>query len=199
MSLSVQETYLGWRELAHAADCARPLWMVDVREDEGYRASYSGDGTRHACTGEDCDHGSSFPRMTVRVVCPSCHMAHVIRGESHSNHRTTTKATGIGEAPRKVVGLFLWPGEPWFNNEPHQWLATRHKPGRIQPKDVVGEIHEDRGPRGGKQYAALALPTPDGPYGVGRLRWQRMQEGFRSFAAAAKWLAAQHYEDGGEA
>ncbi len=148
MSLSVQETYLGWRELPHATGCTRPSWTVDVREDEGYRSSYSGVHTTHACPDEACDHGSRFPRATVRVVCTSCHVAHVIRGESHSSHHTTTKVTGFGEAPRKVAGLFLWPGEPWFDGEPHQWLVTRHRPARIRPTDVVGRIHAGARPLG---------------------------------------------------
>ncbi|MFF2651692.1 hypothetical protein [Streptomyces sp. NPDC058045] len=196
MNLTIQDTYFDWRQLSHAVGCARPSWTVDLREDQGYRSSYATARPVHGCPDEDCDHGSTFPRLTVRVVCSSCHTAHVIRGENPTFRLTTTKTTGVGEAPRRVAGLCLWPGMPWFDGEPHQWLATRTAPVRVQPADVVGEIHEERGPRGGTRYAALALPTPDGRYGLGTLRWQRVQEDLRTLAAAAKWIAAQHPEDG---
>ncbi|MFL4905596.1 hypothetical protein ACJ6WF_21100 [Streptomyces sp. MMS24-I2-30] len=196
MNLDIQETYLGWTELQHAEGCARPTWTVELREDRAYRASYGSTTVRHECADEDCDHGSSFSRTTVRLTCSSCHAAHVVRGETGDVHHTTTRTTGIGEDPRRTAGLYVWPGEPWFGNEPHQWLVTPDKPRRIRPADVIGEIHQVRGARGGTQYAACAVPDADGQYGGAygqdRVRWSRVQEGLRSLAAAAKWIAAQH-------
>ncbi|MEV6680840.1 hypothetical protein AB0N09_28835 [Streptomyces erythrochromogenes] len=191
MNLSVQDVYLGWRELAHGADCPRPSWTVDLRDDEHYRSSYGGATERHACPNEDCDHSGSYSRTTVRVVCLACHVAHVISGESVSSRSTSTRTTGFGEAPRKVAGLYLWPGQPWFDDEPHEFLVSRARPQRLTAADVVGEIYEGRGPRGGKRFSAAALPSPTGAYGVRTLRWSRAQEGFTSCSAAAKWIAAQ--------
>ncbi|MCX4787663.1 hypothetical protein OG369_16160 [Streptomyces sp. NBC_01221] len=196
MNLDVQDTYLGWRELGHGPDCPRPSWTVDVRDDEHYRSTYGGAVARHSCPNEDCDHDGSYPRTTVRVVCRTCHAAHVISGESGSSRRTTTRSTGFGEAPRRVAGLYLWPGQPWFDDDPHEFLVTRSKPERVRPADVVGKIHEGRGPRGGKQFSAVALPRPNGTYGIGTLRWARVKEGLPSCSAAAKWIAAPTESDG---
>src|SRR5690606_40425540 len=107
MRLTVQEVHLGWRELPHRPDCVRPSWTVDVREDEAYRSSYGGSLGRHACQDEDCEHSSSYPRTTVRVVCLSCRTAHVISGECGSSRHATTRATGFGRPPRKAGGLYL--------------------------------------------------------------------------------------------
>ncbi|MFI5703651.1 hypothetical protein ACIA78_26840 [Streptomyces xanthochromogenes] len=191
MNLNVQDVYLGWAELTHGPDCARPSWTVDVREDEHFRGSYGGSPARHTCPDEDCDHGRSYARTAVRVACVSCHRAHLISGESINSQATTTKATGFGEAPRKVAGLYLWPGEPWFDDEPHEFLVTQYRPKRPRASDVIGSIHEGRGPRGGKQFSAAALSTANGMYGYGKLRWSRAEKGFTSLSAAAKWIAVQ--------
>ncbi|MEU2505994.1 hypothetical protein ABZ621_14920 [Streptomyces sp. NPDC007863] len=191
MNLSVQDVHLGWRELPHGAECPRPSWTVDVRDDEHYRSSYGGATERHSCPNEDCEHGGSYSRTTVRVVCLACRVAHVISGESRSSWSSTTRAIGFGEPPRKVAGVYLWPGEPWFDDEPHEFLVSRVKPRRLTAEDVIGEIHEGRGPRGGKQFSAVALPTPNGAYGLRALRWDRARENFASCSAAAKWIAAQ--------
>ena len=191
MSLIAQEVYLSWHELVHRPDCVRPSWTVDIREDEAHRSSYGGAVERHSCPNEDCEHSGSYPRTTVRVVCLSCHNAHVVSGESGSLHHTTTRTTGFGQLPRRAAGLYLWPGEPWFDEEPREWLVTRRKPARVLPPDVVGEICQGRGPRGGRQFTAAALPKASGSYGTGLLRWERAEEGFTSLSAAAKWIAAQ--------
>ncbi|MEV6757301.1 hypothetical protein [Streptomyces sp. NPDC051214] len=193
MNPSVQETYFGWRELAHRPGCGRPAWTVDVRKDEGFRSSYGGALGQHVCSDEDCDHNSRYPRTTVRVICVSCHTAHLVRGEAMGDFHTNTKALGFGEEPRKVAGLFLWPGEVWFDDEPHEWLVTGRKVARVQRTDVMGQISVGRGPRGGKQYAAVALPTPEGAYGFGEHRWLRAHQGFKSLPAAAKWIGEQNH------
>ncbi|MEV0527085.1 hypothetical protein AB0I66_26995 [Streptomyces sp. NPDC050439] len=194
MNLSVQDTYFGWRGLAHRSDCRSPAWSVDVRVDEGFRPSYGSALGQHVCSDEDCDHNSSYTRTTLRVICPSCHTAHVIRGEAMTDAHTTTKAVGFGEEPRKIAGLLLWPGGAWFDGEPHEWIVTGRKMARVQRSDVMGQISEGRGPRGGKQDAAVALPTPDGTYGFGKDRWARARNGFKSLPAAAKWIAEQNHE-----
>jgi len=194
MNLNIRETYFGWRELSHHRDCLRPAWAIDVREDEGFRPSYGGARGQHDCTDEDCEHSSRYPRTTVRVICRSCRSAHVIRGEALSDFHTTTKRVGFGEEPRRLAGLFLWPGEVWFDNEPHEWLVTSRQVARVQRPDLAGRISEGRGPRGGKQYSAVAVPSAEGTYGYGENRWARAHEGFKSLSAAAKWVAEQNHE-----
>ncbi|MFE7131919.1 hypothetical protein ACFVIM_13750 [Streptomyces sp. NPDC057638] len=201
MRFTVQETYLGFRELAHARDCLRPAWTADVREDDAYRSAYGGPAGPHSCCHEECDHGGLYQRTTLRLICFSCQAAYLLSGEG-SLHRTTTRATGVGQPPRQVAGLFLWPGEPWYDEDPRAWLVTRSRTDRVRATDAVGEIHRERGPRGGRQFAAVALPSPHGPYGIGLIRWERAREGFGSVAAAAKWIAqllAEGDEAGGPA
>jgi hypothetical protein len=195
MRFTVQETYLGFRELAHARDCLRPAWTADLCEDDAYRYAYGGRAGRHSCRHEKCDHGGLYQRTTLRLICSSCQAAYLISGEG-ALRRTSTRETGFGQPPRKVAGLFLWPGEPWFDENPRAWLVTGTHTERVRTADVVGEIHRERGPRGGRQFAAVALPSPHGPYGVGPVRWERAQEGFGSVAAAAKWVGRQMAEGG---
>ncbi|UFQ16882.1 MULTISPECIES: hypothetical protein [Streptomyces] len=192
MNLSVLDTYFGWREPAHHTDCRRPAWTVDIREDEGFRPSYQGALSNHDCADEDCNHSSRYTRKTVRVVCRCCHAARVISGEAGSDFQTTTRTVGFGEEPRKVAGLLLWPGETWFDDEPHEWLVTGRDVERVERADLMGQISEGRGPRGGKQYSAVALPTPDGTHGFGKYRWARAEKGLKALAAAAKWIAGQN-------
>ncbi|MET8981006.1 hypothetical protein ABZX85_35930 [Streptomyces sp. NPDC004539] len=199
MNRDVQETYLGWNELSHKRDCVRPAWTVDVREEEKYRPAWQGAVHGHFCPEEDCEHGILYTRVTVRAVCLSCHIAHLISGESETRHSTTTRTTGYGETPRKTGGLYLWPGELWFDDEPHEWLVSREKAARLSAENILGGVYEERGPRGGRTFSATARPSPTGEYGVGRrLRWERAQRGLSSPAAAAKWIVEQ-YDGGGAA
>ncbi|MER7874862.1 hypothetical protein ABTY63_15065 [Streptomyces solisilvae] len=197
---TVQATYLGWEALAHRPDCRRPAWEVDVRTERGGRdlRSYSDDERRkHSCPDEDCTHGNTFDRITVRIVCRSCGLAHLISGEETGRTSAEVKHLGYGMEPRRAAGLYLWPGEPWLaygravSDEPHDFLVTRERVERVTAADVVGEIGQGRGKRGGVVWSAVAVPTPEGQYGVGPVRWSQAIEDLRSVAAAAKWIAAQ--------
>ncbi|MFE5159675.1 hypothetical protein ACFRNT_14365 [Streptomyces sp. NPDC056697] len=198
---TVQTAYLGWEALEHRPDCRRPSWEVDVRTERGGRdlRSYSDDERRkHSCPDEYCTHGNTFDQITVRIVCRSCGLAHLISGEeSEDTGRTSTdvKHLGYGMDPRRIAGLYLWPDAPlmhgWGDDEPWGFLATRERVDRVTAADVVGEIQQGRGKRGGVVWSAAAVPAPDGSYGVGPVRWSRATKDLRSVAAAAKWIAAQ--------
>ncbi|WP_326804928.1 hypothetical protein OIE49_29530 [Streptomyces sp. NBC_01788] len=192
---SAIETYLGWQEPRHFADCRKPAWTVDYRTDDEFRDRRG--GGKHACSNEDCGHGDRYPRTTVRIVCPSCQAAVVIRGEAHSINEDTTSTTthGYGLPPRKLAGLLLWPGEPWLNvgrlgsADPYDFVVTRPGVKRVTEADVVGAITQSRGKRRAVTWSSAALPTP-GRYS--RFNWDRTNEDtLRTVAAAAKWIAAQ--------
>jgi hypothetical protein len=212
---TVQDTYLGWEQLTHAGGCKRPVWEVDLRARQDswrYKASLAHEErAEHKCADEFCSHGSRFDELTVRIVCRSCGMAEVITGERNEDtgrSSTHAKHLGYGLPPRRIAGLLLWPGEPWLNvgravsDEPHDFLVTGLGVERVTKDVVAGQVTQTRGKRGGLIWTAAAVPAEDGPYGVGlgRIRWARVQEGFKTLAAAAKWIAAQLAEaeaDGG--
>ncbi|WP_432589969.1 hypothetical protein ABVG11_34405 [Streptomyces sp. HD1123-B1] len=208
---TVQSTYLDWTALTHRPDCCRPAWEVDVRTDRTGRdlRSYGEESSRaHSCPDEDCDHRNTFDQTTVRVVCRSCGLAHLIRGEHTEDTGSSSMSTtclGFGMAPRRVAGLYLWPGEPWLaygravSDEPHDFVVTRTRVDRVAAQDVAGEITQGRGKRGGVVWSAATLPNPDGRYGLQHVRFDQVTEGLRSVAAAAKWIAAQLASSGGDA
>ncbi|MFF8034883.1 hypothetical protein [Streptomyces sp. NPDC016626] len=194
---SVLETYLGWEEPQHLSGCKRPSWSVDIRTDhDELRDRLSGEA--HACPNDSCGHGDRYPRTTVRIVCPSCQAALVIRGKDASTRQGMTANTtyGYGQPPRTMAGVLLWPGEPWLNvgrlrsAEPYDYVVTRKGVTRVTETDVVGVITQHRGKRGAVIWQAGALPTP-GKYA--RLNWGATNEDepARTVAAAAKWIAAR--------
>lgn len=190
---SVQDTYLGWELLAHRPNCKRPEWGVDVRDDD-YNIRNRHDGPDHSCPNEDCGHANRYTQTTVRIVCRSCGTAHVLHGENLTTTSASTAYLGYGQAPRKVAGLYLWPGEPWLSygravsDEPHDFLVTGARVDRVSEADVVGQIVQGRGKRGAVVWTAAAVPG--GEYGIGRVRFAQVAEGLRSVAAAAKWIVA---------
>lgn len=193
---SVQTTYLDWEALAHGPGCRYPQWSVDLSTE--YNA-FRGRRERpeHSCPNEGCGHADRMDRTTVRIVCVSCGVAFLLSGESADQQRSSTEEVGFGQAPRRVAGLYLWPGEPllhgWgtgVDTGPWGWLVTRNRVARVRAADVVGEIACSRGPRGGSQFAALAGPSPKGTYGHPHVRYTDAVDGLKSVAAAAKWIAA---------
>ncbi|WP_225080486.1 MULTISPECIES: hypothetical protein [unclassified Streptomyces] len=200
---SVIESYLGWQEPEHLAGCKRPHWSVDFRtDDDAFRDRHGSD--KHACPNEGCDHGDSYPRTTVRIVCTSCQAAVVIRGQADRINQGMTANTthGYGLPPRRLAGLLLWPGEPWLNvgrlgtADPYDFIVTPLGVKKPSQADVIGTITQGRGKRGAVIWTATALPATDGTYGYGCIRWTRASDGrdgtpLRSVAAAAKWINAQ--------
>lgn len=203
---TVQDTYLGWELLTHREGCKRPAWEVDVRRREDswrYQASLAYEQrAEHKCRDEFCNHGNRFDELTVRIVCRSCGMAEVITGERNEDTGRTTTSTkwlGYGQAPRRIAGLLLWPGDPWLNvgradsPEPHDFLVTCPGVERVTREVVVGQITLGRGKRGGVNWTAAAVPSEKGPYGrgLGRIAWAHAEDGFKTPTAAAKCIAAR--------
>ncbi|QQM44974.1 hypothetical protein [Streptomyces liliifuscus] len=193
---TVQDTYLGWDLLRHFKGCTRPQWTVDVRrEDDAFRARH--EGPKHECPNDACHHGDRYERTTVRIVCTSCQMAHVIRSEEGLHSSSTKNAThGYGQPPRKTAGLLLWPGEPLLGwgrlstDEPWDFLITRPGVTRVTEADVVGVVNQVRGKRGAVRWSAVAVRSEAGPYGLSPLRFAHAEERMASVPAAAKWAAA---------
>lgn len=195
---SLQDTYLAWDELAHAAGCTDPRWVVDVRTESAFRDLTT---QTHTCPSEECDHSDRFEKTSVRIVCRSCGRARVMSGESGSLRQTSTTALGYGQKPVKSAGLWLYPGEPLLHgwgapggDEPTGYLVTRTRVDRVTVANVAGAIYQDRGPRRGIKWAAAAIVDAFGEYGYGQVRWAHRQEGMPSKAAAAKWIRSIHQE-----
>jgi hypothetical protein len=192
----VQNTYLDWEPVAHGIRCRYPQWSVDTRTEHGAFRDRRG-LPAHSCPNEECGHTDRMDRTTVRIVCTSCGVALVMSGEAHDERLTSTQALGYGQGPRRVAGLYLWPGEPlvygWgatVEDATRDWIVTRTHVRRVRPEDVVGEICTSRGPRGGRQFAALAGPARDGQFGYPHVRYTHAEDGLKSLTAAAKWIAA---------
>ncbi|WP_326729025.1 hypothetical protein [Streptomyces phaeochromogenes] len=195
--MQLTDTYFGWQPLTHTNDCDRPAWEIDVRRDEGAHPLPHREDMRHSCTNDDCDHNNLFSRVTVRVICRSCHTAHVISGEELGQSCTTTEALGYGEPPRHVAGLYLWPSEPVLfgygpgksghDDQPRSYLATTHLVDRLQPEHCVGVIGRHHTARHALRWWAGAIRQEARV--PGRLDWQRRTTDLTSVAAAAEWIA----------
>lgn len=192
---NVESLYLGWRTVAHRQDCARPSWTAEHRETSERR-----DGRTHECPDVDCGHNVHADVLTVRLLCPSCGVVRIFRGDARSEQGTTTDSYGYGQAPRKVGGLFLYPGslrESWgpAPAAPDQYLVTAVKAERITPDNLLGRIGSGVGPRGGIIWSAGVHPRvhfgrPDGlPFIVCDVVSGDVT--FRTPTAAARWIADQ--------
>ncbi|MEU5284166.1 hypothetical protein AB0G97_09115 [Streptomyces sp. NPDC020755] len=193
---TLTDSYLAWDELDHKSGCPRASWTVDLRtEPDAYRSLTR--GTSHACPTEECGHGDRYEKTTVRIVCTTCGIVHTMSGDADDKRRTSTQAIGYGQPPKRAGGLWLYPGPPLLHGwggpdgEPEGYLVTRTSVDRVTVDNVIGSIHQGRGPRRGVQWSAAALPDPQGEYGYGLTRWARACSELRSFTAAAKWIAAQ--------
>lgn len=190
--------YLGWQTFRHRPDCARPVWEVDQQSEPDKRRDRRG-GPEHSCPNEDCGHHNHYDKVTVRVLCRSCGTVRQISGEEHSTRTTTTASTGYGQAPKRLGGLWLYPGPPlldFMDAGPSAYLCSLQKVDRLTEKDIVGGIGEGRGPRGGTIWSAGALPTFE-PSVTGRAApyptWAKASgdKKFTTIAAAAKWVKAE--------
>ncbi|MEW2164347.1 hypothetical protein AB0912_15345 [Streptomyces sp. NPDC007084] len=180
---TVLDSYLGWRDLAHARDCRKPSWEAQVQVDD------------------------SRELTTVRLVCRACGGAHVLAGQLTQEWSTRIQTIGYGLPPRRVAGVLLWPGQPFWSfgrqapghPHPHDLLVTRLGVERVTDDAVVGAIYLMRGKLGGTVWAASALPDPDGTFAPGNLRWRYTRERLRSVGAAAKWIGERLAEtEGGD-
>lgn len=206
----VQDSYLGWEVPRHAKGCTQTGWEVSIRLADDVPRYHAGlaheERVEHKCSDEYCSHRNRFDELTVRIVCRTCGMAEVVTGEQTDDtgrSSTSTKQLGYGLPPRRTGGLLLWPGSPQLNvlgrmnsAEPHDFLVTRPGVKRVTKDTVAGQITQSRGSRGGVVWTACAVPSEDGPYGVGDIRWARVEDGFKNPTAAAKWIAASTAEAG---
>lgn len=196
----IEDTYFGWNDVTHALDCERPSWDIDVRHDTGRHFTSQAGTEQHTCPNEDCAHADVFDRVTVRIICRSCHTAHMISGEGLGTTCTTTEALGYGQPPRKTAGIYLWPSAPVLygygpgrsghDDQPHAWLATAEPAERLKTEHCIGAIGRHRTARGALRWWAGALPAMPPVPGHGRLVWDRKVSGFTSVSAAARWIAA---------
>ena len=185
----IEETYFGWRPLAHAADCATPAWDVaGIRYDKGIRTSPA-DTRPHDCTHPDCTHTSTFGRVQLRLLCRTCDTVHIVRGEGHSRTITTTPDLGWGQPPAEVGGVWLWPGQPAIpGGNPTSYLVTRDHADEITPDTVYAVITRYRDSEGTARWIAGATPDPDGAHHIGSLRFRHRSAGLYPLADAATWI-----------
>jgi len=189
-----QRDYFGWDTFEHGDGCARPVWEVQHRVDQRVRPD------THECVVEGCDgHLREYSVVSVRMVCRSCEVAHVVRGEGYDVATTTTAKLGYGCAPVKAHGLYLYASRPLLyalDPGPAGYLVTARKVTTPDPGDVVGIIGQSRGPRGGMQWWAGADMTIEPAFvtdyysrGYPRVHAEQKQDGFRSQRSAARWIA----------
>ncbi|MFD9445479.1 hypothetical protein ACFWBR_42460 [Streptomyces sp. NPDC060006] len=208
---SILDSYLGWDRPEHRKGCKRPAWDIGIRVEKDEYRGYRGFGEpvhKHTCTEDDgyCNHGNTFDKTVVRIVCKSCGAARVITGERTEDTRdtqTNTERLGYGLAPRQQAGLLLWPAEPAYGrdlaDELHDFVVTRTGTKQVTADAVVGTLIQGRGKLGGRLWTALAVPDPDGEYGyLQPVRFAQCNDGrgrggapLRTLGAAARWVAAR--------
>ncbi|MFE1925845.1 hypothetical protein ACFW91_25140 [Streptomyces asoensis] len=185
----ITEVYFGWKPLAHALGCTNPVWNdAQTMHSEGVRpACYGPD--HHGCEHANCDHGDTFDRVQLRLLCSDCGTVITISGESLVQVISHTSATGWGQAPTEVAGVWLWPGRPAIEGgQPHQFLVTRQAQA-ITPATLYGIITAYRDSEGARRWIAGAVPHPDGAHQISTLRWRHASNGLADLAAAADWIA----------
>ncbi|GGY71464.1 hypothetical protein GCM10010363_61010 [Streptomyces omiyaensis] len=192
--------HLEWHPFTHGPDCAKPAWEIDQQTVFDKRRSRRS-GPEHSCPNEDCGHRDHYDRIAVRVLCRSCGTVHLISGEEHRVETTSTVRTGYGQPPKRVAGLWLYPGPPLLDlrgyDSPGAYLCSRTKADRLAEEDIVGFISEGRGKRGATVWHAGVgpdfRPPARGLSGYGYATWAKNsgEKPFTSVTAAAKWVAAE--------
>ncbi|MFI9052436.1 hypothetical protein [Streptomyces sp. NPDC053427] len=189
--MRAEDLYLGWSELRHAEGCRKPAWVAETRTEwDTFRG-----GRTHSCPDEDCDHRDRYEKTTLRLVCHSCGTVRLHSGEMHSRGSTNAERYGYGQQPKKVGGLYLYPGETaeWVGapNSPWDYLVTAEKVQRITKDNLVGSIGQGCTPRGRVIWSAGAHPTfAAGLYGTPQVTYRVVsgEETFNTPTAAAKWI-----------
>ncbi|WP_392967266.1 hypothetical protein [Streptomyces sp. LN245] len=186
----IESLYLGWSPLDHPADCPKPTWdVVEIRHDEGGRIVQTG-AEHHACANDTCSHADSFGRVQLRLLCRDCGSIRTITGEGLTQVPSTVADSGWGLAPRKVSGVWLWPGQPAApGSEPHDYLVTRSRAAAVTTESLYGIITRYRDASGTPCWIAGALPDEDGEHQVHSLRWRHRSAGLADLDAAAAWIA----------
>ncbi|MEU1312554.1 hypothetical protein ABZ419_27195 [Streptomyces cinnamoneus] len=190
--------HLEWQPFAHRPDCAKPVWEVD-HQTVSDKLRPRREGPKHSCPNEECGHHDHYDRITVRLLCRSCDTVRLISGEEHTTRTTTTARIGYGQPPKKVAGLWLYPGPPLLDLRdyatPGAYLCSREKVDRLSEEDIVGVVSEGRGKRGGTVWHAAIGPDfhPPARGLSGYATWAKNsgEKPFSTVTAAAKWVAAE--------
>ena len=186
----ITEVYFGWKPLAHGPGCPTPVWDdVQILHSEGVRpGTYGAD--HHACIHPDCGHADTFGRVQLRLLCRDCQTVTTISGESLVQVISHPSATGWGQPPTALAGVWLWPGRPTVEGgEPSQYLVTRQAQA-ITPALLYGIITAYRDSDGARRWITAAVPDPDGAYPVAGLRWRHGSNGHADLVEAAGWITA---------
>lgn len=184
----IQTVYFGWNPLAHAEACPNPVWDdADVLHTEGLRPGVRGDD-HHTCDHPDCTHADTFTRVQLRLLCRDCQTVHTISGESLTHALAHTSATGWGQPPRPLGGVWLWPGRPVIEGgDPHQYLVTRQA-ATVTRETLYGVITRYRLADGTPLWMAGAVPDEDGAHIVSAMRWRYASNGLADLEDAAAWI-----------
>jgi hypothetical protein len=189
--------HLEWQPFRHRPDCAKPVWEVDQQAASDKRRPRR-EGPEHGCPNEECGHHDHYDVITLRVLCRSCGTVHLISGEEYTTRTTTTASTGYGQPPKKVGGLWLYPGPPlldWKDAGPSAYLCSREKADRLSEENIVGAVTEGRGKRGATVWHAAIGPDfkPPARGLSGFAVWAKNSgdKPFGTVAAAAKWVTAE--------
>jgi hypothetical protein len=185
----ITETYFGWNPLAHAPACPTPVWDdAQVLHSKGVRPGSYG-AERHACGTGDCGHADTFDRVQMRLLCRDCDTVITISGESLVQVISHTSATGWGQRPVEVAGVWLWPGRPVIEGgQPHQYLVTRQAQ-TVTPETLYGIVTAYRDAKGARRWIAAAVPDPGGAHQISTLRWRYASNGLDDLEQAAAWIA----------
>jgi hypothetical protein len=190
------DAYFAWSQPGHHQGCKRPVWEVDTRIDHD-AWHHRGGGGDHSCPNEDCGHANDYSALSIRLVCRCCEAVYLYRGEFEATAATTTRRTGFGQAPRRVGGIWLYPGPPLLHDdsEPYEYLCALRRVDRLQPTDVVGCLGQRQGRRGAVLWTAGALPELRDSRSNSRpfLSYTVLtgDVAFRTTTAAAKWVLKQ--------
>ncbi|MET9100002.1 hypothetical protein [Streptomyces antibioticus] len=186
----ITETYLGWTPYPHKPGCPSPEWDdIQYRHTQAIRPDSYHPDHPHTCTNATCGHNNTYPRTELRLLCRTCHTVHLIAGEALTQDTTDTAATGWGQPPTALAGLWLWPGRPTLDGgQPYEYLVTR-QPQALTPDLLHGIITAYRDATGTRRWLAAAHPHPDGAHQVATLRWHHSSNALDDLAAAAGWIA----------
>lgn len=193
MTWTLDEEYLGWREVSHASHCRKPQWIVDVRREEAALPRGGRyDDTHHSCPNEDCEHADRDDQQTVRLLCKGCRYVLTFKGIAMSEGGRGTDRPGYGQPPTRIAGLWVWPGRALLDDlrEPWEAYVTETEQARLREEDIVGLIGQGRGARGAMHWWAAAVRDPNP-------RWSkvaftvRTDRVLKTKSAAVKWISTQ--------
>lgn len=187
--LLIEEVYFGWKPVAHAPGCAAPVWDdAEVRHSEGGRPVSTG-AEHHTCPNDVCGHTDTFTRVQLRLLCRDCQTVTVISGESLVQVISHTAATGWGQPPTAVAGVWLWPGRPVAEGAaPYEYLVTLQSQA-ITRELLYGVITSYLSSSGVRRWMGGAVPDKASAHLIAGEQWRYVSPGLASLDEAAAWIA----------